>query len=69
MKIAVTYDDSGNLQLFRAGDTVRRRDNSDSCVVIWTWDDWLWLDRVEDFHTAPFTARAGEYDLVRRGMS
>ncbi|MBV8262948.1 MAG: hypothetical protein JOY87_03905 [Candidatus Eremiobacteraeota bacterium] len=69
MKIAVSYDDSGNSQLFRAGDTVRRRDNNDSCVVIWTWDGWLWLDPVELFSKAPFTARADDCDLVRRGMS
>ena len=69
MKIAVSYDDSGNSKLFRAGDTVRGRDDNESCVVIWTWDNWLWLDSVENFHTPPFTARADAYDLIRRGMA
>lgn len=66
MKIAASYDESDNVRLFRVGDTVRRGDHDGSCVVIWAWDDWLWLDPVEPFDAAPFTGRADDYSLIRR---
>ncbi len=65
MTIASKYDDSVNLRPFRKGDIVRSRDNPDYCAVLWTWDDWLWLDPLDYRDAAPFTGRADEYDLVR----
>jgi len=48
---------------------VRSRENPDNCTVIWSWDDWLWLDPLDYRDAAPFTARADEYDLVRSPQS
>ena len=69
MMIASRYGDSVNIRLFRKGDIVRSRDNPDNCTVIWSWDDWLWLDPLDYRDGAPFTARADEYDLVRSPQS
>jgi hypothetical protein len=54
---------------FRAGDTVRSQHSDEACVVIWTRGDWLWLDPIEDSKGAPFTARAHDYVLLRRGLA
>ena len=67
--IAAHDDDTVNVRSFRAGDTVRCQYNGEICVVIWTRDDWLWLDPVEYADAAPFTGRVHDYDLVRRGPS
>ena len=59
-------DEVGYLS-FRSGDTVRCRYNDETCVVIWTRGDWLWLDPVEYVDAAPFSGRVQDYHLVRRG--
>ena len=69
MMIASKYGDSINVRVFRKGDIVRSHDNPDNCTVIWSWDDWLWLDPLDYRDAAPFTARADEYDLVRSPQS
>jgi hypothetical protein len=66
MKLAAFYDDSEDVRAFRQGDTVRSHDNEDSCVVLWIWRDWLWLDPIDYGEAAPFTGRARDYELVRR---
>ncbi|MBV9288607.1 MAG: hypothetical protein JO288_12435 [Hyphomicrobiales bacterium] len=66
--IAALYDESVSVRFFRAGDTVRCQHNGEICVVIWTREDWLWLDPVEYTDAAPFTGRIHDYDLVRRGL-
>ncbi len=53
---------------FRAGDTVRCLYNDETCVVIWTCDDWLWLNPLDLIDAAPFTGRAADYALVGRGL-
>ena len=68
MKFAFSRDDSVDLPSFRQGDTARRHDNDDDCIVISVWRDWLWLDPVEYRGAAPFTGRAHDYQLVRRGQ-
>ena len=60
-------DDAATLRSFREGDTVRSYDNEDQCVVVGTFHDWLWLDPVDYRDAAPFTGRAEDYELVRRG--
>ena len=65
----IRRDDSVDASSFRAGDTVRCRYNDETCVVIWTRDEWLWLDPVEYSDAAPFSGRAHDYVLVNRGMS
>jgi hypothetical protein len=45
---------------------VRRRDNDENCLVIWTWRDWLWLDPVDYSDAAPFSDRIYDYELVGR---
>jgi hypothetical protein len=60
---AATYDDSTYSRPFQEGDVVRCGDDPDDCRVIGTWSDWLWL---HPLHSAPFTARAGACNLVRR---
>ena len=54
---------------FQSGDVVRCLHNDEACVVIWTRADWLWLDPVEYVDAAPFSGRADDYVLVRRGLS
>jgi hypothetical protein len=66
---AAPSDDADVLTSFRPGDTVRRRDNDETCLVIWAWRDWLWLDPVDYSDAAPFTDRIYEYELARRGWS
>jgi hypothetical protein len=69
MKTTLSRDDSVDLQAFMPGDTVRRHDeDDDDCVIVWLWRDWLWLDPVEYRGAAPFTGRAHDYQLVRRGQ-
>jgi hypothetical protein len=62
------FTDDGTLerQTYRAGDTVRCRDNGDKCVVIWSWRDWLWLDPIDYRDAAPFTGRTRDYELAGR---
>ena len=67
IKLLGTSDDSAALRYFREGDTVRSYDNEDKCVVVGTFRDWLWLDPVDYRDAAPFTGRAQDYELVRRG--
>jgi hypothetical protein len=69
MFIATPDDDEANVRFFRAGDTVRCQQNEETCVVIWTRGDWLWLDPVEYTDAAPFSGRAHDYDLIRRSLS
>ena len=69
MFVAALDHDEVNVRAFRAGDTVRCQYNGEICVVIWTRDDWLWLDPVEYTDAAPFSGRAHDYDLIRRGLS
>ena len=66
MIIASKYDDSVNIRPFCKGDTVRGPDNLDNCAVVGTCGDWLWLDPLDYRDAAPFTARADDYNLVRR---
>jgi hypothetical protein len=47
VKSVAKHDDSVNVRTFRAGDTVRCQYNDETCVIIWTREDWLWLDPVE----------------------
>ena len=68
MMIMAKHDEAVAVRSFRAGDTVRCRHNDEICVVIWTRGDWLWLDPVEYLDAAPFSGRAHEYELVRRGL-
>jgi hypothetical protein len=66
MKPAVPPDGSEAFSFFRPGDTVRRQDNDENCMVIWTWRDWLWLDPVDYSDASPFTGRICDYELIRR---
>jgi hypothetical protein len=66
--IAANYDELGDIRSFRSGDTVRSRRDGETCAVIWTWGEWLWLDPIEYVDAAPYSGRAAEYDLVHRGM-
>ena len=66
--MAAKYDELVDLQTFRAGDTVRCLHNDESCVVLWTWSDWLWLDTLDFIDAAPYTGRAADYMLVGRGL-
>ena len=68
MLMAAKYDESVEVTNFRAGDTVRCLYNDESCVVIWTWNDWLWLNPLDFIDAAPFTGRAADYTLVGRGL-
>jgi hypothetical protein len=67
VKLTAAPDDAANVHLFREGDLVRSRDDDDNCVVLGIWRDWLWLDPVDYRDAAPFTGRAADYELVRRG--
>jgi hypothetical protein len=69
VKSVAKHDDSVNVRPFRAGDTVRCQYNDETCVIIWTREDWLWLDPVEYTDATPFTGRAHDYLLVTRGHS
>jgi len=69
MLIATLDDDEVTDRLFRPGDIVRCQYNDETCTVIWSRDDWLWLDPVEYIDAAPFSGRAHDYVLVRRGLS
>ena len=66
MKIA-TFDDSVHVRQFRVGDTVRSHSDEDNCVVIGVWREWLWLDPIDYQDASPFTGRARDYALIRRG--
>ena len=66
--MALNYDEPADIRSFRAGDTVRCRRTDETCTIIWTWGEWLWLDPVEYVDAAPFSGRAGDYDLVHRGL-
>jgi hypothetical protein len=69
MKLTLSHNQSGGLQAFMPGDTVRRHDaDDDDCVIVWVWLDWLWLDPVEYRGAAPFTGRTDDYQLIRRGI-
>ena len=68
MFIATADDNEDGVRSFRAGDAVRCRYNDETCVVIWIYSDWLWLDPVEYIDAAPFSGRAHDYQLVRRGL-
>jgi hypothetical protein len=68
MLIASAGDDEANVRLFRPGDTVRCQYNNETCVVIWTRGEWLWLDPIEYVDAAPFSGRAHDYVLVRRSL-
>ena len=68
MKTGFALHDSFDRPPFRQGDTVRRHDDDENCVIIWVWRDWLCLDPVEYRDSAPFTGRAYDYQLVRRGQ-
>jgi hypothetical protein len=69
MKSVFGLHDSFDRPPFRQGDIVRRHDDDDeNCVIIWVWRDWLCLDPVEYRDSAPFTGRAYDYQLVRRGQ-
>jgi hypothetical protein len=63
---AAKHAESTYSRAFRHGDTVRCRDNDENCVVIGTWNDWLWLNPVDYRDAAPFTGRVYDYDLVGR---
>ncbi len=63
---AARQDESTYFQTFRHGDTVRRRDNNETCVVIGSWDEWLWLNPIDYRDATPFTGRACDYDLIGR---
>jgi len=67
MKSAIVDDESLHCRRYRKGDTVRCFDNGDECVVLGTKDGWLWLDPIDYRYAAPFTGRAFDYELVRRG--
>ena len=69
MFIAAWNDNEVNARPFRAGDIVRSQSNDETCVVIWTRGDWLWLDPVESVDAAPFSGRAHDYELMRRGLA
>jgi hypothetical protein len=69
MFVATLGDDEVDVRHFRPGDTVRCQYNDETCVVIWTRGEWLWLDAVENIDAAPFSGRAHDYVLVRRGLS
>ena len=53
---------------FEEGDVVRYNASPDSCSVLGSWTDWLWL-RSSNARFPPFTARARHCDLVRRADS
>ena len=63
---AATDDHSAHSGHLQEGDTVHCWDNPDDCKVIGTWNDWLWLHSLHPRDLAPFTARAGACQLVRR---
>jgi hypothetical protein len=62
MTLPVYSDDR---QDFRQGDTVRTYDNDDRCVVLASWDNWLWLDPFGYRNATPFTAYAYDYYIVK----
>ena len=66
--IAAKYDESADIRCFRAGDTVRSRRDNETCAVIWTWGEWLWLDPIEYVDAAPYSGRTADYDLLHRGV-
>ena len=69
---AAAHDDAAysqplqDSQPLEEGDIVRCGDNPDDCTVIGTWSNWLWLHSLHPHDLAPFTARAGACNLVRR---
>lgn len=69
MFLATRDDDEVDERSFRPGDAVRCQYNDETSIVIWTRGDWLWLDPVEYIDAAPFSGRAHDYVLVRRGLS
>ena len=59
------YEYSVYIRPFQEGDTVRCGNDPDSCKVLGTWSDWLWLYSLASHSLAPFTAGARDCSLVK----
>ena len=65
MMFAARSDDSIYVRLFQAGDTVRRHDDDEKCVVVSILGDWLWLNAADCRAVSPFTGHACDYYVVK----